>query len=272
MLRQLEEMGLQRGSPRRVWCCSPTSDTAILVTRYLDGLLAVPAPVHAAATRSAQAPGATVRRDGQPAGRAAPPRRVLGRLLAGQHAVLPGRPGAAGVAGRRRDQRGASRACPTGSASSICEILVENVAAGMIDLAARLDRPPELYATLIARGARAFGDALRAAVGDAAHRTGFRVRRPLPGGGHDPQAQRSRLRRRRGVPAAGQRRSRARLRLHVAVGDRRYHAAAPARPHRTGRRGRAGPHPARRSARLPGAAVPRGRPGRRRVAPRRGCG
>ena len=42
------------------------------------GVLAVPPPVHAAAARPAEAPGAALGRDGRPAGGTAPPRRLLG--------------------------------------------------------------------------------------------------------------------------------------------------------------------------------------------------
>ena len=104
------------------------------------------------------------------------------------------------------------------------EIMVENVAAGMLDLAARLDRPPELSDTLI-DGSRKTFRPLPAAVGDAARRAGVRLRRPVPrrrarSAGSTTSASPST----RSVPAAGQRRARTSCRLKVAVGDRRFHA------------------------------------------------
>ena len=255
---------LPRGAARRVWCCSPSRARAILVTRYLEAVVAVPAPVHAAATRPAHAPGAAARRDGQPAGRPAPPRRVLGRLLAGQHAVLPGRPGPAGVAGRRRDQRGPPHAAATASASSTSTIMVENVAAGLIDLAARLDRPPELSDTLIGGGPRR---SERATSSCGSCCTPSRCS-PSPTGtgsrdasaGSTTSASPSTRCRLQPVGAGTDQ-----LRLKVAVADRRYHATQ--LRDLTGLdvgEGQA-THPARRPARLPGAAVPGSRPRRRRA-------
>ena len=105
------------------------------------------------------------------------------------------------------------------------DIMVENVAMGMLDLAERLGRPEALQDRLIAE-AEQVRVTLRDAVGTAARRARLRLHRPLPRRGHHPPAQRTRLRRRRGLAATGQRRSRADCELHVAVGDRRYHAHA----------------------------------------------
>ena len=106
VLRHLEDECLPAVRPAGL-VTQPDHDVAILLTRYLDGVLAVPAPHRAAAPEPARAPRAPLRRDGRPARRAAPPRRLLGRLLAGQHAVHPRRPALRRPARRRRDQRGA---------------------------------------------------------------------------------------------------------------------------------------------------------------------
>ena len=65
------------------------------------------------------------------------------------------------------------------------DILVENVAAGLIDDLRPASTAAPRCATRSSRGAEP-ADALRGAVGAAARRAGVRLRRSLPGGGPDP--------------------------------------------------------------------------------------
>ena len=84
------------------------------------------------------------------------------------------------------------------------EILVENVAKGMVDLAERLGRPEEMHDTLIAEAeqVQVRYDTLWER---PARRAGVRVQRSLPRRRDHPAPQRTRLRRRRTVAATGQR-------------------------------------------------------------------
>ncbi len=102
------------------------------------------------------------------------------------------------------------------------DITVENVAAGLLDMAAKLERAGA--AAGFHRGGRRHQGPLRTAVEFADGGADVRFRRPLPGGGHDPQTQRGRIRRRRGVAAAGQCRRR---RAEAARGGGRPPAITP---------------------------------------------
>ena len=101
-------------------------------------------PVPAAPDAVPAGPGAVprpaARRDGLAAGRPPSGRRLLGRLLAGQHPVPARRRQDPGLPRRRRDERDPSRRCPTGSAAYDLDILVENVAFGLADLGAMQGR------------------------------------------------------------------------------------------------------------------------------------
>ena len=91
---------------------------------------APPAEVHAGVPRPA------ARRDGAAPRRPPPRRRLLGRLLAREHAVPARRRPDPGLPRRRRDERGPPDRCRTASAGYDLDILVENVAFGLADLAA----------------------------------------------------------------------------------------------------------------------------------------
>jgi hypothetical protein len=138
------------------------------------------------------------------------------------------------------------------------DILVENVAGGMIDLAIRLERPPEIFDSLIEEAAgvaeryTALWDALHAvpevAFSDrleiesrirALHDLGFAVDevRLEPAGAED------------------------RLRPQVVVAERRYHAVELAALTGLEVGEGPGPDPARRPARLPGPAAAADAPG-----------
>ena len=111
VLRRLEEMGLP--------AVRPAGLVAATRVRHRDpghplprGVLAVPPAVHAAAARPTEAPRTPAGCNGGPVGGTASPRCVLGRLLIGEHAVLAGRPASCGLAGRRRDIRGAPNTEP----------------------------------------------------------------------------------------------------------------------------------------------------------------
>ncbi|MCO5556196.1 hypothetical protein L7F22_009740 [Adiantum nelumboides] len=114
-----------------------------------ERVLAVPQAVPAAAPEPAAAPRPAVRRDDLAAGRAAPARRVLGRLLAQQHPVHPGRADPAGLPRRRRDQRGAPGRPVRRPARARRDDPGREHRRGMIDLATSLERPPEMIPQLI---------------------------------------------------------------------------------------------------------------------------
>lgn len=148
VLRRLEDMALPAVRPAGV-VLQPDIDTAILVTRYLEGswqyrrlFLRLPPdqPTHRARLFDAMA-------------------SLLVELH--RHGVFWGDCSLANTLFSRDGQvlqawlvdAETSEVHPQLSAGQReldIDILVENVAAGMIDLAARLDRPPELHATLIA--------------------------------------------------------------------------------------------------------------------------
>ena len=167
------------------------------------GVLAVPPAVHAAAAGPAEAPGAAAGCDGGPAGGTAPPRRLLGRLLAGEHAVLARRPDSCGLAGRRRDIRGAPNTEPWAAQARPRNHGGERGHGhGRSRRAARAAR---VVARQTDRRSRTGSRPIRHALGTAARRAGLRLHRPLPRRGHHPPAQRTRIRRRRSLAATGQR-------------------------------------------------------------------
>ena len=100
------------------------------------------------------------------------------------------------------------------------DILVENVAGGLLDLAIRMEQPEDDYPELFEPGGER-GDPLPGAVGRAARRVGLRRRRPVRGREPDPRLQdlgfavdEVNLQRRRRRPDAAK----------VAVAARRFHA------------------------------------------------
>ena len=215
--------GAQRGSARGSGVPAATSTRAILLTRYLDGLVAVPPAVHAAARRIAQAPRPAVRRDGP----------LLVELH--RHGVFWGDCSLANTLFSRDGQvlqallvdAETSEVHPhlsDGQRSSTSTSLVENVAAGLLDVAAKLERP-ELHAGTHRRSAEhqaryerlwellhaepTFGFADRYRVEGTIRKLnelGFAV--------DEVSLQ----------PVAESTGGDRQLRLHVAVGDRRYHA------------------------------------------------
>ena len=103
------------GCPRCVrpaWCCSPSSTTAILVTRYLEGSWQYRRLFMRLPPDQTEAPGAAAGRDGRPAGRTAPRTASSGVTARWPTRCSPRRPAPAGLAGRRRDLRGPSVAEP----------------------------------------------------------------------------------------------------------------------------------------------------------------
>ena len=203
VLRRLEEMGLPAVRPAGL-VLQPEFDTAILVTRYLEGswqyrrlFMRLPPdqPKHRARLFDAMA-------------------GLMVELH--RHGVFWGDCSLANTLFSRDGQilqawlvdAETSEVHPTlsrGQREHDLDIMVENVAMGMVDLAERLGRPEELQDTLIAEAEQVrvrYDDA----VGRAACRTGLRLHRPLPRRGHHPPPQRPRLRRRRSLAAAGQRR------------------------------------------------------------------
>ena len=204
VLRRLEEMGLPAVRPAGL-VLQPEFDTAILVTRYLEGswqyrrlFMRLPPdqPKHRARLLDAMA-------------------GLLVELH--RHGVFWGDCSLANTLFSRDGQllqawlvdAETSEVHPSlsrGQRRHDLEIMVENVAEGMVDLAERLGRPEELHDTLIAEAEQVRAP-LRHAVGRAARRTRLRLHRPLPRRGDRPPPQRARLRGRRSIPAAGQRRS-----------------------------------------------------------------
>ena len=204
VLRRLEEMGLPAVRPAGL-VLQPEFDTAILVTRYLEGswqyrrlFMRLPPdqPKHRARLLDAMA-------------------GLLVELH--RHGVFWGDCSLANTLFSRDGQllqawlvdAETSEVHPTlsrGQRQHDLDILVENVAMGMVDLAERLGTAGGVAGHADRRGRTGSGP-LRHAVGAAARRTGIRLHRPLPRRGHHPSPQRSRLRRRRAIAATGQRRS-----------------------------------------------------------------
>ena len=202
MLRRLEEMGLPAVRPAGL-VLQPEFDTAILVTRYLEGswqyrrlFMRLPPdqPKHRARLLDAMA-------------------GLLVELH--RHGVFWGDCSLANTLFSRDGQllqawlvdAETSEVHPTlsrGQRRHDLDILVENVAEGLVDLAERLGRPEELHATLIAEAeqVRVRYETLWEV---AARRAGLRLHRSVPGRGDHPAPQRTRLRRRRSVAATGQR-------------------------------------------------------------------
>jgi hypothetical protein len=221
VLRRLEEMGLPAVRPAGL-VVQPELDTSILLTRYLEGswqyrrlFMRLPPdqPAHRARLLDAMA-------------------SLLVELH--RHGVFWGDCSLANTLFSRDGQvlqawlvdAETSEVHPqlsNGQRELDMQILVENVAAGMLDLAARLNRPPELEDTLIAEAEGiqtryeqlwdllhaepVFGFADRYRIEGTIRRLndlGFAVEEVAlhPVGAHADQ-----------------------LRVNVAVGDRRYHAA-----------------------------------------------
>ena len=148
VLRQLEDMGLPAVRPAGL-VLQPEFDTAILVTRYLEGswqyrrlFMRLPPdqPRHRARLLDAMA---------GLLGGTASPRSLLGRLsLANTLFSRDGQLLAAWLVDAET-----SEVHPTlsrGQRQHDLDILVENVAEGLVDLAERLGRPEEMHSTLIA--------------------------------------------------------------------------------------------------------------------------
>ena len=202
VLRQLEDMGLPAVRPAGL-VLQPEFDTAILVTRYLEGswqyrrlFMRLPPdqPRHRARLLDAMA-------------------GLLVELH--RHGVFWGDCSLANTLFSRDGQLLAawlvdaetSEVHPTlsrGQRRHDLEILVENVAEGLVDLAERLGRPEEMHPTLIAE-AEQVQLPLRNALGGPARRAGVRVQRSVPRRRDHPAPQRTRLRRRRTVAATGRR-------------------------------------------------------------------
>ena len=202
VLRRLEEMGLPAVRPAGL-VLQPEFDTAILVTRYLEGswqyrrlFMRLPPdqPKHRARLLDAMA-------------------GLLVELH--RHGVFWGDCSLANTLFSRDGQMlqawlvdaETSEVHPTlssGQREHDLDIMVENVAMGMVDLAERLGTAGVVAGHADRRG-RAGAGPIRDAVGAAARRTGVRLHRPLPRRGHHPAAERARLRRRRGVAATRQR-------------------------------------------------------------------
>ena len=203
VLRRLEEMGLPAVQPAGL-VLQPEFDTAILVTRYLEGswqyrrlFMRLPPD--------------------QPSHRARLLDAMAGLLVElHRHGVFWGDCSLANTLFSRDGQllqawlvdAETSEVHPSlsrGQRRHDLEILVENVAEGLVDLAERLGRPEELHETLIAEAEQVqvrYDDTL----GDAARRAGIRFHRPVPRRRDHPSSQRPRLRRRRTIAATGQRR------------------------------------------------------------------
>ena len=203
VLRRLEEMGLPAVRAAGL-VLQPEFDTAILLTRYLEGswqyrrlFMRLPPdqPKHRARLFDAMA-------------------NLMVELH--RHGVFWGDCSLANTLFSRDGQllqaslvdAETSEVHPTlsdGQREHDMQILVENVAAGMVDLAAQLG--PRGAGRHADRRGHEHSDPIRAAVGNPAQRAGFRARRPIPRRGHHPPPQRARLRRRRGRAAAGRCRS-----------------------------------------------------------------
>ncbi|SUE32793.1 Lipopolysaccharide kinase (Kdo/WaaP) family [Mycolicibacterium gilvum] len=257
VLSRLEEMGINSVRAAGV-VFQPDFDTAILLTRYLVGswqyrrlFMRLPpdAPKHRARLFDAMATLLVeLHRHG-----------VFWGDCSLANTLFSRRAGAAGVPRRRRDQRGASgtvrRAARTRHRHHGGERRGRAAGHG------RQARKTGSAAGFHRRSGR-YQRSLRTVVEPAGCEADVRFRRSLPGREHDPQAQRTRLRRRRGVAAAGEFRRRG-----SAVTRRGGRPQLPCDPaaaaHRARRRRGAGTDPARGSARLSGAAVPGSRPRRR---------
>ncbi len=183
----------------------PEFDTAILVTRYLEGswqyrrlFMRLPPdqPKHRARLLDAMA-GLLVElhRHGVFWGDCS-----LANTLFSRDGQI-----AAGMARRRRDLRGASRSEPrTARARPRHHGRERRDGHGRPRRTPRADEA--LQDTLIAEAEHDQGP-LRHAVGGAARRARLRLHRPLPRRGNRPPPERARVRGRRSLPAAGQRRS-----------------------------------------------------------------
>ena len=101
VLRQLEDMELPAVRPAGL-VLQPEFDTAILVTRYLEGLGST-AGCSCVCRLTSRGKRTAAGCDGGPVGGTASPRCLLGRLFIGEHLVLAGRAASSGLAGRRRD-------------------------------------------------------------------------------------------------------------------------------------------------------------------------
>ena len=251
VLRTLEEMGLPAVRPAGL-VLQPEFDTAILVTRYLEGswqyrrlFMRLPPdqPKHRARLLDAMA-------------------GLMVELH--RHGVFWGDCSLANTLFSRDGQTlqawlvdaETSEVHPTlsrGQRQHDIDIMVENVAMGMVDLAERLGWPEALQDTLIAEAeqVRLRYDSLW----DLLHAEpvfGFTDRYRVEG--TIRRAQRPRIRRRRSLTATRQ------ARFEPAQTPcRRWRSALPratsSGAHRLGRRRGAGAHPARRPARVSGAVV-----------------
>ena len=142
VLRHLEEAGLP--AVRAVGLAErPERGDAILVTEYLRHSMQYRRLLMRLRDVSAALPRPAPGRDGAAAGGPPPRRRLLGRLLARQHAVPARRRPDPGLPRGRRDQRGPP-GLSDGQRRFDLDILVENVAFGLADLAAYLGRPEDV--------------------------------------------------------------------------------------------------------------------------------
>ena len=203
VLRRLEDMGLPAVRPAGL-VLQPEFDTAILVTRYLEGSWQYRQAVHASAARPAEAPGTPAGCHGGPVGGTASPRCLLGRLFAGEHPVLARRPASAGLAGRRRDIRGAPNTEPWAAQARPRNSGGER--GGGLGRPRRAARSARGDARHPDRRSRTGSLPLRNALGGPARRAGVRVQRSVSGRRDHPAPQRTRLRRRRTVAATRRRR------------------------------------------------------------------
>ncbi len=202
VLRRLEDMGLPAVRPAGL-VLQPEFDTAILVTRYLEGswqyrrlFMRLPPdqPKHRARLLDAMA-GLLVElhRHGVFWGDCS----LANTLFSRDGQLL------AGLAGRCRDVRGAPIAEPRAAQARPRDPGGERGGGpGRPRRAARAARGVARHAD---RRSRAGSRPLRHALGGPARRAGLRVHRPLPRRGDHPPPQRTRLRRRRTLAATRQR-------------------------------------------------------------------
>ena len=228
-------------------------------------LAAVPAAADALPARDARAT-ATACSTRWPAARRPPPRRrVLGRLLAREHAVPARRRPDPGVPRRRRDERGPSRRCPTASARTTSRSSSRTSAS-----ASPTSPPPgprrRTSTTRSTPPSRSASGTRRSGASSTTSRTcpGRPARDPAPGcGGSTTSGSRSTSRSTRSGPHGA-------VRLRTSVTTRRFHANELERLTRHPRARGPGADPAQRPARAPRLArvlrAPLGRRGRGRGA------
>ena len=207
VLRQLEVAGLPAVSAVGI-AEAPERDSAILVTEYLAFSIQYrrllmrfplgPGPVSRPAAR----------RDGVAARRPPPGRRLLGRLLAREHAVPARRRQDPGLPRRCRDERDPPEPVRRPARATTSTSSSRTSASGW-PTSARC-RAGRTRSTTPSRRPRRVRERYDARVGRAPPRAGAVARRPARRPGPDPAAQRPRVRRRRdrarAEPPTGRRR------------------------------------------------------------------